>query len=53
MAVGLSIAFVVMLLGDIVSTEYQADPIVLVIVGTMVLTLLGLEARDLLRGGGG
>jgi hypothetical protein len=51
-AVAITAAIVLMSVADIFSTEYEAPPAVLIILGTLVLALLGLEARDLLRPGG-
>lgn len=52
LALGLGLAMIVMLVADIVSPEYEVSPLILTILGAVVLTLLGLEARDILRGGG-
>ena len=52
-AVALTLAIVVMVVADVFSDRYEASPIVVSLLGVMVLTLLGLEARDLLKGGPG
>ena len=48
----LTVTVGVLCLADVVVPGYQLDLPTLVVLGTMILTLLGLEARDLLRGNG-
>lgn len=48
-ALSLTGALVVLLVVDALSAEYEASPLMATILGVVILTLLGLEARDLLR----
>lgn len=52
-AAALSLAILVMVVVDPFLPDYEPSPIVISILGVMVLTLLGLEARDLLKAGPG
>lgn len=50
-AITLSVVMAVLLIGDLLMPGDQVSLAALALLGVMVLTLLGLEARDLLRGG--
>lgn len=50
-AITLGLVIAVLSIGDLLMPGDQVSPSTLVILGIMVLTLLGLEARDLMRGG--
>lgn len=50
-AVALAGAIVLMIIAGVISLQYEPSPVIITILGAIVLTLLGLEARDLLKGG--
>ena len=51
-AVTLSVVLSVLAIGDMLMPGEQVSLGMFALLGVMVLTLLGLEARDLLKGGG-
>ena len=51
-AITLSIVIAVLTVGDLLTPGDQVPFATLALLGVMVLTLVGLEARDLMRGGG-
>lgn len=46
----LVIVTVFLLVADALNTEYEMNPVVLILLLTTILTLLGLEARDVFWG---
>jgi uncharacterized membrane protein len=50
-AVSLALAIILMIVADIAQPDYDPSPAVITILGAIVLTLLGLEAHDLITGG--
>ncbi len=50
-AITLSIVIAVLTVGDLLTPGDQVPFATLALLGVMVLTLVGLEARDLMRGG--
>lgn len=50
-ALTLTVVIAVLAVGRLVMARADSDVPEMVVLGVMVLTLLGLEARDLLRGG--
>lgn len=50
-AITLSVAICVLVIADAFSADHPVSLPALGVLGVMVLTLLGLEARDILRGG--
>lgn len=52
-ALAFAMAITVISIAGLWLPDYEPNPVVLTILGTLVLALLGLEARDLLRPNGG
>ncbi len=51
-ALAFVVAILLMVVVDAADPTYEASPVVLTILGALILALVGLEARDILRGGG-
>jgi len=51
-ALAFVVAILLMVVVDAFDPAYEPSPVVLTILGALILALVGLEARDILRGGG-